>query len=71
MEQTLASYIGKVLLKISTDAHEFICNICSRLVETQDLKYSKWFYGYHDIWIFEWCICFINLQMISDSLRSM
>ena len=53
MEQTLASYIGKVLLKISTDAHEFICNICSRLVETQDLNYSKWFYGYHDDWIFE------------------
>ena len=53
MMQTLAGYTKKVLLKISTGAHEFICNICSRLVKTQELKYCKWFYGHHDNWIFE------------------
>ena len=35
MMQTLAGYINKVLLKIATGAHEFICNICSRLVKTR------------------------------------
>ena len=53
MMQTLAGYTKKVLLKISTGAHEFIYNICSRLVKTQELKYCKWFYGHHDYWIFE------------------
>ena len=30
----------------ATGVHEFIYNICSRLVKTHDLKYSKWFYGW-------------------------